>query len=146
MVHRLCWNPALLIACFVLAAAPAASAQEGPRPSVRGRIETAALRALYVSAPAVQAFDAVTTLRVLELGGREVNPMMAAVASNQTAFTAVKLGVAAGQIYGAHALAKRHRLLAIGVMAGVNAAFAVMAVHNLDVARSLGAARSPARR
>jgi hypothetical protein len=95
------------------------------------------LKALYFSTPIVQAIDGISTLRVVQLGGREGNPLMAPIVGNPFAFAATRATVAFGEIYIARSVAKRNKLLAIAALGGLNAAYAVIAAHNFKVARTL---------
>ena len=88
--------------------------------------------------PSFEEFDATTTLKVLELGGRETNPLLNALGSNHHAlFLVFKGGMAAAEVLGAHSLAARHKFVAIAVLIGVNTAYAVVAAHNVQNAQTL---------
>jgi hypothetical protein len=100
-------------------------------------LSSSVLKALYFSTPIVQAIDGISTLRVVQLGGREGNPLMAPVVGNPVAFATTRASVAFGEICLARSMAKRNKLLAIGALAGLNAAYAVFAAHNFKVARTL---------
>lgn len=125
-----------LCAVVMLSIAPGASAQDAP---AREWIGNALLRALYVATPVVQAIDGVSTLKVIRLGGRETNPLMEPFVTNTAAFTAAKTGIAIGEMYSTHSMAGRHKFLAIATLAGLNAAYLMLAVHNFHVASALEA-------
>jgi hypothetical protein len=118
-------------------AVPSASAQSDFFPSFKEAVASGVLRALYVSTPIVQAVDGFSTMKVVQLGGREQNPLMAPIVSSPAAFAATRATIAFGEIYMAHGLAKHNRFLAIGALAGLNVAYALFAAHNFKVANTL---------
>jgi hypothetical protein len=89
----------------------------------------AVLPLLYGSYAALQAFDAVSTLRGVRLGAQEANPMIAGVSRNPAGMWALKSGLTAASIVAAEHLWKQRRrgeaitlmVVANGIMAGVAA-------------------------
>jgi Domain of unknown function (DUF5658) len=79
--------------------------------------------------------DVHSTRRALAGGHTEGNPFMSGIASNTTAFVAVKAATAASVILLSEKLRKRNRVAAIGLMVAVNAATAAVVAHNYRVAR-----------
>ena len=95
---------------------------EAPRP--------AALLPLYGSLAVVQALDFDSTLKALSVGHHEANPLLESTARFPAALLAVKAGATASMILVSERLRKRHPKLAIALMAGINSAYAMVAVHN----------------
>jgi hypothetical protein len=90
---------------------------------------------LYVSSAVLQMMDVHSTRRAIALGHAEGNPFMAGIASNTTAFVALKAATAATTILVSEKLRRRNRVAAIGLMIAVNAAAATVVAHNYRVAR-----------
>jgi len=104
------------------------------------RIETGnspLLMSLYVSTALTQALDIHSTLKALDRGGVETNPMLKGLTGNKAAFIAVKSAVAAGSIFAARRLAKRNKVAAIATMVAINTAYGFVAYHNYKVAGRL---------
>jgi hypothetical protein len=96
------------------------------------------LPALYVGAAALQAYDAYSTLRVLQAGGVEANPVMRTLVKSPVAFVALKAGVTVASIAAAEKLWKQqHRVGAIAVMVASNALMGAVAAHNASVLRQV---------
>lgn len=106
---------------------------EDPVPATLKR--PALLSALYVTYTGVQVFDLYTTSESLRRGGREVNPVVAPLAGNLVAFSALKAATSIGTIYCVDRLWRRHRVAAVIMMAGLNGAVGAVAAHNAGVAR-----------
>jgi hypothetical protein len=109
---------------------PPPTAPEISRPESRGL-----LLPLYVSAAALQMMDVHSTKRAMAAGHAEGNPLMSGIASNTTAFVAVKAATATGVILLSEKLRKRNRAAALGLMVAVNAATAAIVAHNYRLAR-----------
>lgn len=133
-------RPTLALALLLLAAPAVSHAQE--RASFKDSVGTVLLRTMYVATPLVHAADGFSTMRVLDLGGREMNPLIAAHVNNRQVFAATKVGLVAGQIFLAHHMSKDHKFKAILAMTAVNGAYALVAAHNIRVARGIEASRS----
>jgi hypothetical protein len=95
------------------------------------------LMSLYVTTAITQALDIHSTLKALDRGGVEMNPLLSGLTGNKAAFIAVKSAVAAGSILAARRLAKRNKVAAIISMVAINAAYGLVAHHNYKVAGRL---------
>jgi hypothetical protein len=84
----------------------------------------------------LQALDTHSTLRALDAGAREINPLSEPFVHRRPAFVALKMGVAAGLIWGTGSMAKTHPIRALLVASAVNSAFAVLVARNYEVART----------
>jgi len=92
------------------------------------------LPALYAGSAALQAFDAYSTLKALNLGGVEANPVAKTVVSNPAVFIGVKAAVSAASILAAEKMWKNHhRVAAIATMAATNSIMAMVAANNAKV-------------
>jgi hypothetical protein len=94
----------------------------------------ATLASLYVTTATMQMLDVDSTLKALNRGATEVNPLMSGVVRNRAAFVAVKAGVAAATIYAAHRMARGNRVAAIATMVAINSAYALIVSHNYRIA------------
>jgi hypothetical protein len=83
----------------------------------------------------MQGLDAHSTLEALNSGAVELNPMAKAFVEHQGAFTAMKVGVAAGLIYTTDRMAKDHPVRALLTAAAVNSAYAMIVANNYRNAR-----------
>ena len=99
--------------------------------------ESALLTSLYVTTAITQALDIHSTMRAMDRGGVETNPLLSGIAGNKAAFIAVKSAVAAGSIFAARRLAKRNKVAAIATLFALNTAYAFVAHHNYKVAATL---------
>ena len=98
----------------------------------------AGLPALYVGSGLLQAFDAYSTMKALNLGAVEANPVMRGATSNPIAFIGIKASVAATSILLAERLWKdHHRVAAVAAMVASNGLMAWVAAHNASVISSL---------
>ena len=98
----------------------------------------AVLPFLYGGSIVLQAFDAYSTLKVLNVGGVESNPAMQGMAGNRAAFIGTKAAVSAASILAAERLWKNHhRVGAIVLMATSNALMTAVAAHNASVMSSV---------
>lgn len=128
-----------LIAASVAKAVDPAAPSQGPsdvfRPMPRGR--SFGMLPFYVSSAILQALDVRSTFQVLDLGGREGNPMLAALVNNRPAFIAVKSAIAASSIYAVSRIAKHNRFAAMAMGAALNSTYAMVVNHNYKLAKSL---------
>ena len=92
------------------------------------------LTSLYVTTGITQALDIHSTLKALDRGGVESNPLLGSLTKNKAAFVAVKAAVAAGSIYAARKIAKKNKVAAILTMVAINSAYGFIAHHNYKVA------------
>jgi hypothetical protein len=95
------------------------------------------LGSLYVATAVMQGLDVHSTLRALDRGATEANPLMAGVTGNRAAFIATKAAVATATIFAARHMAKRNKVAAALTLVAINAAYIMVARHNYRVASSL---------
>lgn len=88
------------------------------------------LPALYVGFGVLQALDAHSTLRAVEGGHRERNPVVAPLAHRPGAMVGLKAATTAGTIYLAHRLGRRNRVAAIVLMVAMNSAYGAIVAAN----------------
>lgn len=100
-------------------------------------MSTGLLRGLYIATPIVHAVDGVSTMQVIDLGGRELNPLMAPQVRNRAVFVATKAGIVSAEIYLAHRIARDHKVGAILALAALHTGYALVAAHNFRVARAM---------
>jgi hypothetical protein len=99
--------------------------------------ESPLLASLYVATAVTQALDIHSTLKALDRGAVETNPLLSGLTGNKAAFIAVKSAVAAGSIFAARKLAKRNKVAAIISMVAINVGYGLVAHHNYKVAGRL---------
>jgi hypothetical protein len=85
---------------------------------------------LYVSFAVLQALDAHSTLRALDAGASEANPLMERIAHNPPALVAIKAGVAASTIYLVDKVRVKSRGAAIALMAALDSLYATIVAQN----------------
>jgi hypothetical protein len=85
---------------------------------------------LYVGFGALQALDAHSTLRALQTGAREQNPIVEPFGRNPAALFVLKSATTAGTIVLAEKLRRHHPVKAIVMMTAVNVAYAVIVAAN----------------
>ena len=90
---------------------------------------------LYASFAGLQALDAHSTMRALQNGGTERNPLLGDIASQPAALFALKAGVTASTILLTERLRPNNRAAAIALMAALDSFYAMVVVHNYRVAR-----------
>lgn len=120
---------------------PAAPALGAPAPAlasvpsiVRPTARPRGLVPLFASYAVLQALDVHSTLKAIDGGAVERNPLIAPIASRPAAFVALKVAATAGGILAADRLAKRNRVAAYALMFALNSAYAFVVVHNYKVA------------
>jgi len=119
----------------------AAEPIETPHPSLRPASETmpsqrlGVLLPLYASFAGLQALDAHSTVRALQNGATERNPLLGGVAGQPAALFALKAGVTASTILLTERLRPKHRGAAIAVMAALDSFYAMVVVHNYRATR-----------
>lgn len=142
-------EPDLRLAGTAVAAGPGAPEMAGPplpRP-IADAVESAVLLrsatrrpaglgVLYASLAALNAFDTYSTVRALNRGAVEVNPLMAPAAGSPGASLAIKAATTATAIYFSEKLWKKNRATAIVTMLAVNAGTAVIVARNVRNARA----------
>jgi len=82
-----------------------------------------------------QALDVVSTMRAIERGHTETNPLMRDVAGRPAAMVAVKAGSTAATVWLVRRLAKRNRVAAVATMVAIDAAYAAVVARNFHVAQ-----------
>jgi len=102
------------------------------RPAQKG---SPLLPALYGGFVTLQALDAHSTFRALDAGHSEQNPMMRWTTRHPWAFVAMKSAATTGTVYFAEKIRKKHPKGAIAFITAVNAAYAVVVLHNYHVSR-----------
>jgi hypothetical protein len=115
----------------VIAARSLEQSGEAVRPRPPGR---APLNALYAGFITLQALDAHSTIRALDRGYREVNPLMRWAGSSTAALVTVKAAATAGTIFIAERIRKKHPKRALIFMAAIDAAYAVIVTHHYRAA------------
>jgi hypothetical protein len=122
-------------------AADDSSQGEAQAPSLRPRFGeragTTLMVSLYATTATMQALDVHSTLRALDRGALEANPIMGRLVHNRPAFIATKAAVATGTILVARQVAKRNKIAAAVTLIAINSAYAYVAHHNYKVARQL---------
>ena len=98
----------------------------------------AVLPALYVGSALLQAFDAYSTTKAINMGGTEANPVMKGAASNPAAMIGIKTAVTTLSILAAERMWKHHNPTgAILTMVASNGFMAWVAMHNASVISGL---------
>ena len=98
---------------------------------------TGLIVALQATTVAAQALDVHSTMKAMDRGAVEANPLMTGIVKNKAAFIGVKAGLGAGFMYATHRMARRNKVGAIVTAAAVNSVYLLVAHHNYKVARSL---------
>ena len=106
-----------------------------PAPAAAER-RGALISSLYVTFIALQALDAHSTIRALDRGARESNPVIEPFAHNTPALIALKAGTAAGVLYMTDRVRRHNRLASIVIMAAANSAYATIVSRNYSIAAS----------
>jgi hypothetical protein len=89
------------------------------------------LTPLYVTFAALQAVDAITTLRALQKPGlREANPLVRPFARNVPAMVILKGASTTVTVMAVEKLWRRNRVAAVATMVGINAAYGIIVSHN----------------
>jgi hypothetical protein len=94
-----------------------------------------ALVPLYVSFAALQAFDIDSTMKALNRGAVEANPIMRGVIGSPPAVIALKAAFTGVIIASSEKLWKKNRVAAVLMMVGMNSFYAAVVAHNYSVAR-----------
>ena len=85
---------------------------------------------LYASFATLQTLDAHSTMRALQNGGVESNPLLRDFASQPAALFAMKAGVTASTILLTEKLRSKNRVAAIALMAALDSFYGIVVVHN----------------
>ena len=120
------------------AAAPAPAIAAAPLPAWKPVARPSILPALYAGSALLQAYDAYSTLKALNLGAVEANPIAQGVVGNPALFIGVKAAVSAASIMAAEKMWKNHhRVAAIATMVATNSIMAMVAANNAKVISTL---------
>ena len=106
-----------------------------PIPPVDRPRGSAILTSLYAATAVMQALDVHSTMKALDAGAVEANPLMSGVTKNRGAFMATKAAVAAGTVFAVQRIAKRNKVAAILTGIAINSAYAMVVRHNYRIAR-----------
>jgi hypothetical protein len=106
-----------------------------PRPASGPRGATVVLGSLYASTAVLQALDVHSTLRGLNRGAVELNPLMRDLVKNRPAFIATKALVGTGTILAARELGKRNKVAAVVALVALNSMYGAVVRNNYRVAR-----------
>jgi len=94
----------------------------------------AVLSSLHLVTGIVQGYDGLLTLKVLNAGGVEKNPLIAPLGTSQGAMIGVKVAAAVATVLGTETLWRsHHRVGAIVASIAANSAMAIVAHHNSRV-------------
>jgi hypothetical protein len=104
---------------------PAAPASGRPAPLVP----------LYISLASLQVLDIDSTMKGLNRGAVEANPLMRGVVGSPPAVIAIKAAVTGVLITSSEKLWKKNRVAAVLLMVGMNGFYAAVVAHNYSVAR-----------
>ena len=99
-----------------------------PRSALR-----AVLPSMYAAMVTLQALDTHSTLRALDSGHAENNPLMRWSVQHPVALVAMKASATAATIYVAEKIRKKHPKRALGFIAAVNTAYVLVVIHNYRV-------------
>jgi hypothetical protein len=138
-------TPSLHTLTASLDTAPSRSATDGviaidERPSMHqltaptpSRLGT--LVPLYASFAMLQTLDAHSTIRAIENGATERNPLLRDLAGHPAGLFALKAGVTASTILLTEKIRKKHPVGAIVLMAALDSFYATVVVHNYRATR-----------
>ena len=120
------------------AVTPALAIAAAPNPGWKPAARPSILPALYAGSAILQAYDAYSTLKALNLGAVEANPIAQGVVGNPALFIGVKAAVSAASILVAEKMWKNHhKVAAIATMVATNSIMAMVAANNAKVISSL---------
>ncbi len=86
---------------------------------------------LFGTFAVLQALDTATTLRAVDAGSRELNPLMAGLADRPVAFVATKAAFTTTSLLLMHSVSKQHPKAAIWTAVLLNAAYGFIVVNNV---------------
>lgn len=105
-----------------------------PSPQIVWSVDhPSSFRAMSLSYQAISGLDWFTTVRALNNGHREANPVLAPVASNPTALLVTKSVSMIATLYVAERLWQRNRAAAVATMVAANVIMGCVVVHNTSV-------------
>ena len=91
------------------------------------------LTSLYVSFIGLQALDAHSTMRALDRGAVESNPLIEPFAGNPAALIALKAGTTVGVLYMTERVRRHNRVASIVIMAAANSVYATIVAKNYRI-------------
>jgi len=113
------------------------------KPAGGSFVGVSALRSMYVSLGALQAYDVYSTSKALRHGAVERNPLLKQTVSNRALFIGLKVAMTAGPVYQAEKLWRSHRRVgAIALMAASNGIMMGVAAHNSGVIKKAQASQA----
>lgn len=92
------------------------------------------MSSLYATTAAMQMMDVHSTVKALNVGAVESNPLMGGLVKNRAAFVTTKAAVAAATIYAAHKMAKTNKVGAVLTLVAINSAYAMIVSNNYKIA------------
>jgi Domain of unknown function (DUF5658) len=99
----------------------------------RARSSSGLFASLYIGFAATQVLDVHSTLRALDAGHTEANPMMKWATSRPAAFVALKTATTTGTLLVAERIRRDHPKRAMFLMAAIDTAFAFVVAKNYNV-------------
>jgi hypothetical protein len=120
---------AMPLTAAVAAATPVAAAHETPVKGTPRGIQPS----LYAGLVTLQALDTHSTLRAVDSGHVEQNPLMRWSVDHPVALVSMKAAASAATILVAERIRKRHPARAVAFMAVLNTAYALVVLHNYRV-------------
>jgi hypothetical protein len=114
--------------------APALNPTTSTLPRI-GSTRRGPLTGLYLSTVALHALDAHSTFRALDAGHAEGNPLMRWSIEHPVALVSMKAAASAATFYVAEKIRKKHPRRAVLFMVGINAASALVVMHNYRTVR-----------
>jgi len=113
------------------------------QPSGASFVGASALRSMYVSLGALQAYDVYSTSKALRHGAIERNPLLQNTVGNRALFIGLKVAMTAGPVYEAEKLWRNHhRIGAIALMAASNGIMMGVAAHNSSIIKRAQASQA----
>jgi hypothetical protein len=119
-------KPLPLTAAVAAAAQTMTTAHEAPVAGTPRGLQPA----LYAGLITLQTLDAHSTLRAIDAGYVEQNPLMRWSIDHPVALVGLKAAASTATIFVAERIRKRHPMRAVAFMAAVNTAYAVVVLHN----------------
>ena len=111
------------------------SRMRAPVPTARSADRPRALLPLYIGFGALQALDAHSTMRAVNAGRAERNPLVAPFADRPGAMIGVKAAATAGTIAISEKLWRRNRAAAVTLLIAANVGYAAVVAHNYRQSR-----------
>jgi hypothetical protein len=113
------------------------------QPSGASFVGASALRSMYVSLGALQAYDVWSTSKALSHGAVERNLLLQGTVANRALFIGLKVAMTAGPVYEAEKLWRNHhRVGAIALMAASNGIMMGVAAHNASIIKRTQASQA----